>query len=59
MHAKQRAAGILIPRRFAVCFITQLHYSKEREEMPENNKTEEKAERAIAIADKLPRSDVG
>jgi hypothetical protein len=27
--------------------------------MPEKNKIEEKAERAIAIADKLPRSDIG
>ncbi|MGC2667663.1 MAG: hypothetical protein WA220_00605 [Candidatus Nitrosopolaris sp.] len=37
-----------------------LHYSKENNiQMPEKNKIEEKAERAIAIADKLPRSDVG
>ncbi|MFZ0895713.1 MAG: hypothetical protein WAZ77_14545 [Candidatus Nitrosopolaris sp.] len=38
-----------------------LHYlPKENNiQMPEKNKIEEKAERAIATADKLPRSDVG
>ncbi|MGB6672336.1 MAG: hypothetical protein WBE34_07880 [Candidatus Nitrosopolaris sp.] len=54
MHTKRRAAGILVPRRFAVCFITQ-----KENNIQMKNKIEEKAERAIAIADKLPRSDVG
>jgi hypothetical protein len=36
-----------------------LHYSKENNiELPEKNKIEEIAE-GMAIADKLPRSDVG